>query len=99
MCCLFTALVLLGPRFGAILWWIFQPARWNLAFNTVLWPILGIISLPWTTIMWVAVAPLGNPTGFDWVWLGLAAAVDIAGHAGGGFGNRNRIPGYGSDTV
>ena len=36
-----------------------------------------------------------NPIeGFNWVWLGLAVVLDIASYTGGGYGNRNRIPGY-----
>ena len=43
MCCLFTTLVLLGPRFGILVWWIIQPARWNLAFETFFWPFMGFL--------------------------------------------------------
>ena len=96
MCCLFTVLVFLGPRIGGAIWWIAQPVRWvgNVgAFDTWIWPVLGLIFLPWTTIMYVAVAPNGV-VGFDWVWLVLAVVVDIASYGGGGYGNRDRIPGY-----
>jgi hypothetical protein len=98
MCCAFLTLVLLGPRFFGALWWIWQPARWETAFNGWtggnlwwIWPVLGIIFIPWTTIMFVIVAP-GGVTGFDWVWLGLALFGDIASY-GGGVG-RKRIPQY-----
>ena len=57
MCCFFTILVFLGPRIAAPLWWLVQPARWNAAFSNILWPILGIIFVPWTTIMYVIVVP------------------------------------------
>ena len=66
MCCIFLVLVFLGPRIGGALWWIFQPPRWELAFRNFaggnlwwIWPILGIVFLPWTTIMYVIVAPDG----------------------------------------
>jgi len=95
MCCLFTTLVLLGPRVAGAIWWLVQPARWQAAFNgSWLWPLLGLIFVPWLTLMFVIVAPLGI-VGFDWVWLGLALVADIASYSGGGYGNRNRIPGYG----
>jgi hypothetical protein len=69
--------------------------RWEAAFNTWIWPLLGFIFLPWTTLMYVAVAPTGtgSVTGFDWVWLGLAVIVDIASYGGGAYGNREKIPG------
>ncbi|KPK08343.1 MAG: hypothetical protein AMJ56_11800 [Anaerolineae bacterium SG8_19] len=74
MCCALLTLVLLGPRIFGAFWWIFQPLRWQAAFSNFptglwwIWPILGIVFLPWTTIMYVIVAP-GGVTGFDWVWL------------------------------
>ena len=92
MCCLFTTLVLLGPRVGILLWWVFQPIRFSAAFNTIIWPILGIIFLPWTTLMYVGLFP-GGIIGFDWVWIGLAFMADIASYGGGAYGNRGRIPG------
>ena len=90
MCCFFTVLVLLGPRVAAIVWWLFFPARWNLAFpSSIIWPILGIIFVPWTTLMYVVLVPFG---GFwDWLFLILAIFADIASHGGGFFGNRDRI--------
>lgn len=95
MCCFFTILVFLGPRFAAIVWWLVTPLRWVgdtvvSAFNSIIWPILGIIFLPWTTLMYVIVAP-GGLLGFDWLWIALAVVADIASYGGGAFGNRDRI--------
>jgi hypothetical protein len=45
------------------------------------------------TLMYVAVRP-GGVMGFDWIWLGLAFFIDIATFVGGGYGNRDRLPGY-----
>lgn len=91
MCCAFTTLVLLGPRFAGLLWWLIQPARWTAAFNgSWLWPVLGLIFVPWLTLMFVLVAP-GGIVGFDWVWLGLALVGDIGSYSGGAYGNRNRL--------
>ena len=98
MCCAFLSLVLLGPRFVGAIWWLLQPMQWQLAFNNWaggslwwIWPVLGIIFVPWLTLMYVIVAP-GGIDGFDWVWLGLALFADIASY-GGGVG-RKRIPQY-----
>ncbi len=93
MCCLFTVLVFLGPRFGNVLWWLIQPARWDLAFSSVLWPILGIIFMPWTTLMYVSVSPGGVNGLWEWLFLILAVIIDIGAYTGGGFGNRSRIRG------
>jgi hypothetical protein len=84
----------MGPRIGVILWWLFEPGRWDAAFSTWVIPVMGFIFLPWTTLMWVAVAPFGNAAGWDYFWLALAVLADIFSYTGGGYTNRNRIPGY-----
>ena len=93
MCCLFTTLVFLGPRLGILVWWLIDPLRWQAAFRNFLWPLLGFLFLPWTTIMYVAIFP-GGVTGFDWIWLGLALLADIGSYGGGAYGNRSRVTGY-----
>lgn len=94
MCCIFALLVMLGPRVAGLFWWLLQPLTWQAAFNgSFLWPFLGLLFLPWTTLMYVLVA-FGGVTGFDWVWLALAFVGDIASYSGSAYGNRNRIPGY-----
>jgi len=95
MCCLFASLLLLGPRAVIFLWWLFQPVRWNTTFDSFILPFLGFLFLPWTTLMYVLVFPGGIDT-FDWIWLGLALAVDIASYASGGVGGRRRY--YSSAT-
>ena len=97
MCCFITSLFLLGPRFAALIWWLINPFRFSAAFSSVIWPILGIIFLPWTTLMYLIVwSPATGIVGLDWLWLGIAVVTDIGSYAGGGYGNRNRIPGYGA---
>lgn len=93
MCCLFTTLVILGPRAGIVIWWLLEPARWSLAFDTFIWPFLGFLFLPWVTLAYVIVNP-GGIDGFDWVFLGLALAMDLLSYGGGAFGNRDRVQSY-----
>ena len=92
MCCLFATLVFFGPRLGFLVWWLLQPVRINATFNTFIWPLLGLIFLPWTTLMYVIVYP-GGIIGFDWVWIGLAVLADIVSYGGGAY-NRKQVPGY-----
>jgi hypothetical protein len=91
MCCIFTALVLLGPRFAILVWWLINPVRFGLAFANWIIPLLMALFLPWTMIMYLIVFP-GGIVGFDWIWMGLGLLADIAWYAGGGF--RRRVPGY-----
>lgn len=93
MCCIFTILVFLGPRFAGLIWWIAQPARWTGAagaFTSWIWPVLGLLFLPWTTLMYVIIYP-GGITGLDWLWIGLSVLADIASYSGGAYGNRDRL--------
>ena len=95
MCCVFTLLLFLGPRVADITWWLLEPARWNAAFGSAIWPILGIIFLPWTTLIYVIVAP-GGVDLLGWIFIALGVFSDIAMHGGGGYFNRDRVPGMGS---
>jgi len=90
MCCLFTVLVMFGPRAVDVVWWLLDPVRWNATFDTFLWPLLGIVFLPITTLMYVLVFPGGIDT-IDAVWLVIAFAFDLFSWFGGGYGNRQRF--------
>jgi hypothetical protein len=99
MCCFFTLLVFLGPRIAGIFWWLIQPLRWNTAFGSIfggsslwwIWPVLGLIFLPWTTLMYVLVAPGGVVGIWEWGFLILAVVLDIGSYTGGGYGNKDRL--------
>ena len=95
MCCFITVLLLLGPRFATIVWYIADPARFNAAFNTLVIPCLGFIFLPWTLLAYLLVwQPAAGVVGFGWVIVGLGLLADIGTYSGGGYGNRRRLPGY-----
>ena len=90
MCCFWTALVFLGPRAGILIWWLAAPLRWQAAFASWIWPLLGFLFVPWTTLMYVVVAP-GGIDGFDYVWLVIAISFDVFTWFGGGYTNRSRV--------
>jgi hypothetical protein len=56
-------------------------------FQSAFVPIIGILFLPWTTIMYVLVFP-GGIEGLDWLWLGIGLAVDIASYGSSAWTNR-----------
>lgn len=93
MCCFFLSLLFLGPRFAFLVYWLIRPAYINTVFNTWIWPLLGLIFLPWTTLMWVLVYGANGIVGFDWVWVGLALVGDIVTYTSGAY-KRKTIPGY-----
>lgn len=79
-----------GPRLAIVLWWLTATDRWELAFDSFLVPFLGFIFLPWTTLMFVLVAPRGTIAGSDWFWLGTALLIDLASAASSGYRGRAR---------
>jgi hypothetical protein len=90
MCCIFAILVMLGPRITGVIWWLFRPALWETAFSSIIWPVLGLIFLPWTTLMYMLVFP-GGLTGFEWLMIGVSVFVDVATYSGSIYGNRDRF--------
>lgn len=97
MCCALTLLVLLGPRVMGAVWWIARPGVWNAAFTSFLWRLLGLIFVPWTTLIYMVVFP-GGLTGLDWLLIVLGVFTDLASYAGGAYGNRDRLPVYQQQT-
>lgn len=91
MCCLVTTIVLLMPRALGVIWWILNPSLWSAAFRSGLWPVVGLMFLPWMTLAWVWVSPDGVQ-GMEWLLVGLGVVADLMSYGGGGYGNKERIP-------
>jgi len=88
-CCLF-ALVLAGaPRIAFLMWWLFQPDRISSTFDTFVWPVLGLVFMPWTTLAYVFVTPGGLGV-LDWVILAIAVVIDLGSYGGGEYSRRRR---------
>jgi uncharacterized membrane protein len=93
MGCLFAIFAGVFPRLAVLIGWIARPERVDAAFSTFLWPLLGIIFLPFATLIYVLLYTPGRGlTGWDWFWVVLAAILDI-GHWAAGATQRNQIPG------
>ena len=69
-------LALPDDRVERLLAYVALPARWNAAFQNIIWPILGFIFAPWTTMMYVLICP-GGLNGIDWRLFGLGFLDDI----------------------
>ena len=99
MCCLTTLFLVLISRIGIIVWWLANPnvhdlafSSWilpgNLTFPAWLWTLAGGIFLPWTTLAYLLLFQ-GGIVGTEWIFLGAALLVDLAGH-GGSYRHRRR---------
>jgi hypothetical protein len=86
---LILLVAVLSPRLAFLLTWIFTP--WvDRAFGPIIWPILGILFFPLTTLAYVI---LWNTNGYgvngwEWILVVLALVWDVSTHGGGVFARR-----------
>jgi hypothetical protein len=91
MGCLFAITAGVFPRLAFFIYWLVKPGKVDAAFSTVIWPILGIIFLPLTTLMYVVLYTVGvGVTGGEWFWIFLAFLLDC-GHWAAGASQRGRV--------
>ena len=93
MGCLFAIFAGAFPRLAVLILWIARPERIDAAFSTFLLPLLGIIFLPFATLIYVLLYTPGRGlSGWDWLWVVLAGLLDV-GHWGASASQRNQLPG------
>ena len=103
MCCITTILLVFVSRIAILFLWLSNQQIFTLAFkNWVIpgialpawvWALLGAIFLPWTTLAYLFLFPDGI-VGVEWIVLGVALLVDLAGHSGS-YRHRNRLSVFG----
>jgi hypothetical protein len=88
-----------APRLIVVFAWIARPAYVDAVFDTWIVPLLGLIFLPFTTLMWLLVgAPPQGVEGLDWLWIVLAVVLDLS-HYGNTYAQRGALsPGMGRPT-
>jgi hypothetical protein len=96
--CLLAFAIAFAPRVVIILAWIFS-SRWSMVWGgQFLVPLLGLIFLPFTLIMYtIAWQPVVGVQGWDWMWVGLGFLLDIMKWAQI-YNNRKGVPGYPGGT-
>jgi hypothetical protein len=89
MGCLLALLAVISPRLALVLVWIFTNLV-DRAFEGFLLPLLGLIFLPLTTLVYVlAYRPVTGVSGWGWFFVVLAVLFDL-GSYGGGASSRRR---------
>ena len=91
MGCLFVLITLLSPRLGIIILWAFTNYI-DRSFGGFFLPLLGLVFLPWTTLLYVLVqAPAGRISFWGWLFVGLGLLLDISGYSQA-YASRNQVP-------
>ena len=99
MGCLLVLLSAFAPRLIVVFAWIARPTYFDAVFDTWIFPLLGLIFLPFTTLIWLLVgAPPQGVAGWDWLWVALAVLLDLS-HYANTYEQRGTVSaGMGRDT-
>ena len=82
MCCLALTAGFLGPRIALFIWWVFGN-KVDVAFDTWVWPLLGLVFLPWTTLAYVLMwSAIGGVEGWEWLVVALGFVLDVVSYSG-----------------
>jgi CDP-diglyceride synthetase len=88
MGCLLAILAAISPRLALVLVWIFTNLV-DRAFEGFLLPLLGLIFLPLTTLIYVlAYRPVTGVSGWGWFFVFLGLLYDLGSYGGGVFSRR-----------
>jgi hypothetical protein len=85
--CLFALLASGAPRLALILMWIFTGWVGRAFDGSFILPLLGLIFLPLTTVIYVLVSP-GGLSVFEWILLGVGVLIDLGAYGSGAYGRR-----------
>lgn len=93
MGCLLATAIVVAPRVMLLLAWLFSE-RWDTVWGSAwLWPLLGFLIAPYTTIMYLLVWSPSGIAGWEWMWIILGILLDFV-KWGQIFQNRHAIPGF-----
>lgn len=89
--CLLAFGLAVAPRAVLVLAWIFSE-RWTIVWGgDVLMPLLGIVFVPYTTVMYMLTWSPTGIEGWDWMWILLGLFLDVA-HWGEVINKRKQVP-------
>jgi hypothetical protein len=94
MGCLLLMFGAFFPRLAVFFIWLARPIYFEQALGSAFVAILGILFLPFTTLMYVLLWTSNGLSGWDWLWIFLAFLIDIGGLGSSAWGNRDRAGGF-----
>jgi hypothetical protein len=90
--CIVALLALFSARLAVLFLWIFTNLVTRaFAPHAVLLPLLGLIFLPWTTLMYVLAWTPHGLTGIGWIFVALGVLFDLTSYSSGGYSQRHRV--------
>jgi hypothetical protein len=88
MGCLLLLLMLISARITLVILWLFTNLV-DRAFDGFVVPFLGVIFLPWTTLIYVLLwSPAGGVNGWEWILVALGLITDIGSYGRGAMQRR-----------
>ena len=88
--CLIALIAVLSPRLAIVLLWLFTNYV-DRAFSGFFLPLVGLIFLPWTTLLYVLVDVAPGPIHVaGWFVIGLGVLIDLNSWAQARSGRRSR---------
>ena len=89
MGCLLPIIAIFMPRVALLIIYMFT--NWfGHAFHTTLWPLLGFLFLPYTTLAWMAAMILNNQQ-LNGLWIGILVIAVLFDLGGQGHSARRRL--------
>jgi hypothetical protein len=93
MGCLIALVAGFFPRVALVVVWV-STNLVDRAFGPFILPLLGLIFLPFTTLIYVLVwSPTAGLGEGRWLWVALAFLIELAGYGGTARTNRGRFAG------
>lgn len=78
-------------RLALLVLWVTTPLVSRVFSGNWVWPLLGLIFLPITSLVYIMVHTLnGGVSGWAWAWVVAAVFADFAAHASPTVNNRHR---------
>lgn len=81
MCCLALLAFGIGPRIAFLFWWALGD-KVDAATSTWIWPLLGVVFVPWTTLFYVVAWSATGLSFWGWVLVGIGVFLDVATYSG-----------------
>ena len=81
------------PRFLILVGWVNDQAAWQNLYGSSVLLLFGFLFFPWTTLIYGMVAANGM-TVLNWIFVGLAIALDLGTWGVGFFASRKQVSNY-----